>query len=114
MILEEQMKQQMVTRPVAALNAFYVYAPGPMRPHLVSGKVKTAASQFREVTMMFIRIGGLHYSDLDFVAKFQRVVYMILSAVYVYKGSVSGPHSRLRYVLVKLAPKLWRSQLLEP
>lgn len=83
------MRQQVQARPVAALNAFYAYAPGPMRPHLVNGKVKTAASQFREVTMMFIRIGGLHYSDLDFVAKFQRVVYMILSAVYVYKGSLS-------------------------
>ena len=75
--------------PKEALSNFYLYAPGPMRPHLVSGKVETAASQFREVTMMFIRIGGLHYSDPNFTERFQRVVFMILSAVYVYKGSLS-------------------------
>ena len=67
----------------------YLYAPGPMRPHLVSGKVETAASQFREVTMMFIRIGGLHYQEKLFVERFQRAVFMILSAVYLYQGSLS-------------------------
>ena len=74
--------------PQRALSNLHLYAPGPMRPHLVSGKLG-AASQFREVTMMFCRIGGLHYSDANFVEKFQRVVYMICSAVYVYRGSLS-------------------------
>ena len=39
--------------------------------------------------MMFIRIGGLHYNDKAFVERFQRAVFMILSAVYLYQ--VSGP-----------------------
>ena len=86
-VLEEQLKSSPVV-PEEALRSFYVYAPGPLRPHLVTGKLQ-AASQFREVTMMFCRIGGLHYSDGDFVERFQRVVYLILSAVYVYKGSLS-------------------------
>ena len=86
-VLEAQMKTASVV-PAEALRNMWVYAPGPMRPHLISGKLG-AASQFREVTMMFCRIGGLHYSDANFVEKFQRVVYMICSAVYVYRGSLS-------------------------
>ena len=39
--------------------------------------------------MMFIRIGGLHYGERSFAARFQRVVFMILSAVYRYQGSLS-------------------------
>ena len=58
-------------KPMAALSALYLYVPGPMRMHLVSAdtviegkvvKATHAASQFREVTMMFIRIGGLQYT----------------------------------------------------
>lgn len=44
---------------------------------------------FAKVTMMFIRIGGLHYSDAQFVVRFQRVIFLILSAVYKYEGSLS-------------------------
>ena len=88
-VLERTMSLASASATSDALNSFYTYAPGPMRPHLVSGKVRTAASQFREVTMMFIKIGGIHYSDADFVEKFQRVVHMILSTVYVFKGSLS-------------------------
>ena len=87
-VLEEQMCKETPV-PHAALNSFYLYAPGPMRNHMVSGKMRTAASQFREVTMMFIRIGGLKHSDADFLERFQRVVFMICSAVYVFKGSLS-------------------------
>ena len=83
---------------MAALSALYLYVPGPMRSHLVSADIEIegkvvkathAASQFREVTMMFIRIGGLHYQEKLFVERFQRAVFMILSAVYLYQGSLS-------------------------
>ena len=89
MVLEEQLRQS-PEFPSETLRSCYLYAPGPMRPHLVTGKL-SAASQFREVTMMFCRIAGLHYSDEDFVERFQRVVYMILSAVYVYKVTILIP-----------------------
>jgi len=71
-----------------ALQSLYLYVPGTLRPHLLSGEL-SKASEFREVTMMFIRIGGLHYSDAAFAARFQRVVFLILSAVYLYQGSLS-------------------------
>ena len=90
-------------KPCDALNNFYLYAPGPMRPHLVSGKVRTAASQFREVTMMFIRIGGLHYTDPDFTERFQRVVFMITSAVYVYKVRTA----RIQYAHLSIPKSLF-------
>lgn len=71
-----------------ALQTMYLYVPGTCRPHLLSGKLYKA-SEFREVTMMFIRIGGLHYGDSAFAARFQRVVFLILSAVYRYEGALS-------------------------
>ena len=86
-LLQEQVLSQEEV-PKEALDALYLYVPGPLRSHLVSGKVMQA-SQFREVTMMFIKIGGLHYKHDTFVERFQRVVYMILGAVYLYAGSLS-------------------------
>ena len=55
------------------------YCSKPIEGKVV--KATHAASQFREVTMMFIKVGGLHYSDADFCERFQRVVFMITSAV---------------------------------
>ncbi|KAL1511572.1 hypothetical protein AB1Y20_006366 [Prymnesium parvum] len=85
-LLEHLLKDKQRSKP--ALEALYLYVPGTLRPHLVSGEL-SKASEFREVTMMFIRIGGLHYSDPLFAARFQRVVFMILSSVYKYQGSLS-------------------------
>ena len=39
--------------------------------------------------MMFIRIGGLHYQDPDFLERFQRVIYLIIAAVFLHQGSLS-------------------------
>ena len=43
-ILQDQMKATSPP-PKSALDNFYVYAPGPMRPHLVSGKLSAASDR---------------------------------------------------------------------
>ena len=42
-----------------ALESLYLYVPGTLRPHLLSGEL-TKASEFREVTERFFRTRGLH------------------------------------------------------